>query len=145
MPHFGGAAGMRRDLDDVEAECPRLRRTQRAKVGRARATQDFFLARSDRIVPLHERMGRACLHLDEDQNFAIPAHKVDFLTPVARAAPIARDDGETPLALKKIGRSAFTRRAGRSGDAESSRVGGTAVEKGFEPGKHRVQPWATGK
>ncbi len=118
------ATGWRRDFDDIEAKGPRLRRTQRTKVGGTGATQGFFLARIDRIVSRHQRMGRARLHLDKDQDFAIAANQIELVAPVARAVPVARDDGKASLALKKFRRGPFT------GRASVSRVT-PAVEKRF--------------
>jgi len=83
-------------------------------------------------------MGRAGLHLDKDQHFAIAANQVKFIALIARTVPVARDNGKTAFALKKIRCHAFTGSAGASRGAESGGIGGDAIRKeGFKPGKHR--------
>ena len=68
---------------------------------RASTQHHPLLGLIDRMVSGNKRLGRAGLDLNKDQSLLIPANQVNFITPVARTAPVTGNDFETAFFAQK--------------------------------------------
>ena len=100
-----------RHLDDVEPERPD-RAPQPRQIGRRRPAHYPLLPRIDGMQARHERTRGPRLHLDEHQDSAVAAHQIKLVAPVARAAPVARNDREAAFAPQPFGREPLAPGAG---------------------------------
>lgn len=93
---------LRTDLNDIQTKRGRFNAKLR-KIGADRTTQDAPLALIYGIVTGHKGPVGSSLHFDENQGVAVPAHEIDFLTTIARTAPITHQDDKAPLARQPSG------------------------------------------
>ena len=84
-------------LDDIEAEGAGPGKVQ-AEIGADGPPESPFLAAADGKVAGNPVSRPARLHLDEDGRVRVEGDQVDLLAPVARIAPVARENGEAPAA-----------------------------------------------
>ena len=117
MPDYWRSAIFRGAFHFNHIETERLRppnRTKRPQISRAGTEHDLFLGFIDSVITRNKGVGGPGLHLDKNQDVAIAANKIDFITPVARAAPISCYDLVTVLLAKKSCRQPLTLGAGLS-------------------------------